>query len=441
MVNQWDVIVVGGGISGLSTAALLAHAGRRVLVLEERPILGGRALVVQQGGFTLNYGYHYVLGGVHSPHWRVLRRIGRPVPAVSTHPSGFYQEKAGLHRFPVTLGELLRTSLWSFRGRWDYVRSSLAMLRHVPGDWLRVPLDDYLGTVVRDEGVRRFLLALAQAIGFDCRPGEMSAGHWLDFVRLSARSGSRPSLILSWDRLFAVLSDTVTRAGGEVRLKARADRVERSGDRVEAIWSGGQRLTASAYVLAIPAQQLPHLLPDGFPGWSPDRLRGVEPTAGVSLDLGIEGDWHRHAAVDVPHEHIVIACHSLWDRSLAPPGHTLLQVMHFLTPAEVRDTEKVRAARDRMLAAVRRHYPGALERVVLQRWLVRPMLTGARHSWRQTWQDLVPVTAPGVRNLYLVSDTAAVQGELSNTAVSAAEKAADAILSRHRAVASTAAIA
>ena len=38
---SYDAIVVGGGHNGLTTAAYLARAGQRVLVLERRPILGG----------------------------------------------------------------------------------------------------------------------------------------------------------------------------------------------------------------------------------------------------------------------------------------------------------------------------------------------------------------------------------------------------------------
>ncbi|MBS1895118.1 MAG: NAD(P)/FAD-dependent oxidoreductase [Actinobacteria bacterium] len=39
--TSYDAIVVGGGHNGLTTAAYLAKAGQRVLVLERRPILGG----------------------------------------------------------------------------------------------------------------------------------------------------------------------------------------------------------------------------------------------------------------------------------------------------------------------------------------------------------------------------------------------------------------
>ena len=44
MSRSYDVIVVGGGHNGLTTAAYLAKAGRSVLVLERRHILGGAAV-------------------------------------------------------------------------------------------------------------------------------------------------------------------------------------------------------------------------------------------------------------------------------------------------------------------------------------------------------------------------------------------------------------
>ncbi len=44
MSNRYDVIVIGGGHNGLVNAAYLARAGKRVLVLERRHVLGGAAV-------------------------------------------------------------------------------------------------------------------------------------------------------------------------------------------------------------------------------------------------------------------------------------------------------------------------------------------------------------------------------------------------------------
>src|SRR5512145_36780 len=43
-MSHYDVIVIGGGHNGLVNAAYLARAGRRVLVLERRHVLGGAAV-------------------------------------------------------------------------------------------------------------------------------------------------------------------------------------------------------------------------------------------------------------------------------------------------------------------------------------------------------------------------------------------------------------
>jgi phytoene dehydrogenase-like protein len=56
-----EAIVVGGGVSGLATAALLAKAGMKVKLFEARERVGGRAYIWQKDGFKFDMGPSWYL--------------------------------------------------------------------------------------------------------------------------------------------------------------------------------------------------------------------------------------------------------------------------------------------------------------------------------------------------------------------------------------------
>ena len=59
--NQWDAIVIGSGIGGLTAAALLAkHAGKKVLVLERHYTAGGYTHSFHRPGYSWDVGVHYI---------------------------------------------------------------------------------------------------------------------------------------------------------------------------------------------------------------------------------------------------------------------------------------------------------------------------------------------------------------------------------------------
>ena len=60
--GDWDAIVVGAGLGGLSTAAFLAANGRRVLVLEQHRVVGGSSQVFRRHGeqYQFDVGVHQV---------------------------------------------------------------------------------------------------------------------------------------------------------------------------------------------------------------------------------------------------------------------------------------------------------------------------------------------------------------------------------------------
>ena len=54
-MTQFDIIVVGGGVNSLVTAALMGKAGKSVLLLEAKEKVGGLAATVEfSPGFTCN---------------------------------------------------------------------------------------------------------------------------------------------------------------------------------------------------------------------------------------------------------------------------------------------------------------------------------------------------------------------------------------------------
>ncbi len=73
----FDAIVIGAGFAGLSAASRLADAGARVLVLEVRPRLGGRAtgFLDRASGELVDNGQH-VLFGCYCETFAFLRRVG-----------------------------------------------------------------------------------------------------------------------------------------------------------------------------------------------------------------------------------------------------------------------------------------------------------------------------------------------------------------------------
>lgn len=73
LADQWDAIVIGSGIGGLSVAATLAKlAGKRVLVLERHYTAGGFTHTFRRPGYEWDVGVHYI-GDVSDPRGSARR--------------------------------------------------------------------------------------------------------------------------------------------------------------------------------------------------------------------------------------------------------------------------------------------------------------------------------------------------------------------------------
>ncbi|MBR1242522.1 NAD(P)/FAD-dependent oxidoreductase [Bradyrhizobium sp. AUGA SZCCT0240] len=96
-MTRYDVVIVGAGLGGLTAGAILARAGRKVLVVERSNSVGGAASSYKSGELFVEGSLHETSdpNDPRDPKHDVLTRAG-VIDAVKWIPSGaFYQARGG----------------------------------------------------------------------------------------------------------------------------------------------------------------------------------------------------------------------------------------------------------------------------------------------------------------------------------------------------------
>ncbi|OGR89549.1 MAG: hypothetical protein A2992_03880 [Elusimicrobia bacterium RIFCSPLOWO2_01_FULL_59_12] len=319
------VIIIGGGFAGLSAATALAERGYRVIVLEGRQVLGGRAysFADPQSGDAVDNGQHLFMGCYFETR-AFLKRIGQE-DAIHFQPSlsaDFADTQGGTARLRCwrlpapwhLLSGLMRLSSlsWADRFRLLYMSRALRHARTHPDELGPLTVEQWLTRWNQSERARHHLWDLIAIAALNEDPAIASAAPFAAVLERAFFAGTENARL---GFATAGLSDLYVRAagafieerGGEVRVKSPVESILLRNDRIEGVrLREGSRLAADWVISAVPAPALLKMLPEAAIAAEPvfQRMRRLRPAPIISFHLWFDRAITRRAFVGLLDTHV-----------------------------------------------------------------------------------------------------------------------------------------
>ncbi len=330
MVKQgkYDIVVVGAGMGGLCSAALLTHYGYKTLVLEKLPFVGGRASSVKYKGFTLPTGALYV--ETHGVVDKLFQEVGAAFP-VRDFPIQLCFRMGGKdYTMPLKGG--LKTVISNFASEAEMARIMGAIRRAFT--WQEpssaVSIRDWLREYTQNDKVLAIFRGMSnyQCVNF----GDMPAAEFIRQLKFAGTAGADPRGFLAF---MEELVKVIKAKGGDVRTGCRVKRISvtdevANGVVVNLPGEGETEIPAKVVISDVG----PHGTVDlaGSQNFEKGYLKEVKervrPLAYMCLEIASEKplvDFRGVMVVPEGRRQMTMMCTSLVYPEYAPPGKHLLQ--------------------------------------------------------------------------------------------------------------------
>jgi phytoene dehydrogenase-like protein len=421
-VDSSDVVIIGGGLAGLTTAALIARSGKSVTLFEQSSSeIGGRARTSNQDGFYFNQGPHALF--VADIGAKLLQELG--IQYTGGIPNTSFEIKdAKKFRLLVNVSSNSTTpASESLLGKVFALLSDL--LKKADFTELdNVSVQEWVKRNFHDADSIALMNALMRLTTYANDPDIQGVGSALYQFHVFNQGGVM-YLDRGWQTLVDGLAAAAKNAKVRIVMGKKATKLQKSDYNWLVTLSDHSQVSAKIVVIATGPREADALFHEGEkPEALSDAVEGVRPIRMACLDVALSSLPQKDAlfalGIDSP---LYFSVHSA-SAKLASPNGALIHVAKYLgtsiKPNPREDEKELEELIDLM-------QPGWREVLVKKRPLPNMAVSNA---------IVMAATGglagrPDVRiadNLYIVGDWVGKEGLLSNASFASAKHAAQLIL-------------
>jgi phytoene desaturase len=423
--KEKKVIVVGGGLGGLATGALLAKDGFAVTLYEKTQMLGGRATCKKIAEYWLDSGFHSIRRADKGPAAAILKTLGKQIELATRYSDGVIPKtyhNGRLADSPLSAGQLLfRYPLLSFMQKMRMMML-IQKVKKIPIEKLdKMTVAELLAAAkINDNNIIAHIKQMI-AIAYYCEPDleKISAGELARYLADWPYDVGFPKS--GWKQIIDKLQEAIVENGGVIRTGNEITGVQiteapTDGPKATGVVLRDQtKVEADIVVLNTPLKEIPNLLEEKYLSDKLTKLlyNGIQTSASAVIEVGINTEIikGRPDTIITLEPCIIFRENSKYDATIVPKGCHLLSAWMPIDSAKSKDKAYVDAKFKELEETMHEVFPnlGNSSPTIIRKMIFGTAI-GFYPSPSMTHSKRPSVIFPNVKNLYLVGDATNAAG-------------------------------